>query len=175
VRQRTEESNIGFTAQVRTKDEAMPAKELMALVEPQDLIRFGLIPEFIGRLPVIALLDELDEASLVEILTEPKNALTKQYMKLFEIENVSLDFRKEALLEVAKQAIKRKSGARGLRSIMEHTLLDVMYDLPTLENVEKVTIDANTVKGDSSPLFLYAGDNKKVPSDQVDQDKAVSE
>jgi ATP-dependent Clp protease ATP-binding subunit ClpX len=171
VRQRTEESTIGFTASVRSKDEAMPAKELMNLVEPQDLIRFGLIPEFIGRLPVIALLDELDEESLVQILTEPKNALTKQYETLFDIEKVQLDFRKDALKEVARQAIKRKSGARGLRSIMEHTLLDVMYDLPSLTNVEKVSIDAQVVKGTSAPLFVYNGDEQK----KISQDKAVSE
>lgn len=179
VRQRTQESAIGFTAHVRGKDETMPAKELMKMVEPEDLIRFGLIPEFIGRLPVVALLDELDEDSLIQILTQPKNALVKQYQKLFELENVELDIREGALKEVAKQAIKRKSGARGLRSIMEHTLLDVMYDLPSAENVEKVTIDEGVVDGESKPLYVYKGDSKALGNSDdgkdVPLDKAVSE
>lgn len=171
VRQRTEESTIGFTAEVRDKEEALPAKELMEKVEPQDLIRFGLIPEFIGRLPVIALLDELDEDSLVNILTEPRNALTKQYQKLFELENATLDFRPEALHEIAKQAIKRKSGARGLRSIMEHTLLDIMYELPSINDIDSVVIDSGVVKGESKPMYVYRGNkdsltDKAVPDDE---------
>ncbi len=171
VRQRTEESTIGFTAEVRDKDASLSANELMDKVEPQDLIRFGLIPEFIGRLPVIALLDELDEDSLVNILTEPRNALTKQYQKLFELEDVQLDFRNEALHQIAKQAITRKSGARGLRSIMEHTLLDIMYELPSIEDIEKVVIDVGVVKGESKPLYVYKGNkdepkNKVVPDDE---------
>jgi ATP-dependent Clp protease ATP-binding subunit ClpX len=161
VRQRTEESTIGFTAEVRDKNESLSAKELMDKVEPQDLIKFGLIPEFIGRLPVIALLDELDEDSLVNILTEPKNALTKQYQKLFELEEVKIEFRDEALKEIARQAISRKSGARGLRSIMEHTLLDVMYELPSLENLEQVVIDEHVVRGESKPLYIYKGSEPK--------------
>lgn len=161
VRQRTEESTIGFTAEVRDKNESLSAKELMDKVEPQDLIKFGLIPEFIGRLPVIALLDELDEDSLVNILTEPKNALTKQYQKLFELEEVKIEFRDEALKEIARQAISRKSGARGLRSIMEHTLLDVMYELPSLENLEQVVIDEHVVRGESKPLYIYKGPEPK--------------
>lgn len=160
VRQRTEESTIGFTANVRDKNESLSAQELMNKVEPQDLIKFGLIPEFIGRLPVIALLDELDEESLVSILTEPKNALTKQYQKLFEIEHVKLQFCDAALIEIAKQAIQRKSGARGLRSIMEHTLLDVMYELPSIQNLEQVVIDEPAVKGESRPLYIYKGDTE---------------
>lgn len=163
VRNRTEESNIGFNAKVTAKDETMTAGELMDKVEPQDLIKFGLIPEFIGRLPVVALLDELDEASLVEILTEPKNSLTKQYAKLFELENVALEFRKGALKEIAKQAITRKSGARGLRSIMEHTLLDIMYDLPAKKNLEKVVIDVAQVTDKSEPLYIYKTDQGENP------------
>ena len=171
VRQRTEESTIGFTAEVKDKDTSLSAKELMDKVEPQDLIRFGLIPEFIGRLPVIALLDELDEDSLVNILTEPRNALTKQYQKLFELEDVSLEFRPEALHQIAKQAIKRKSGARGLRSIMEHTLLDIMYELPSIKDLDSVVIDKGVVEGESKPIYVYGGNEELITNKAVPDDK----
>ena len=127
----------------------------MRQIEPEDLIKFGLIPEFVGRLPVIAALDELNEEALVQILTEPKNALTKQYEKLFSLESVELEFRDKALEAIAKQAIKRKSGARGLRSIVEHKLLDVMYELPALTGLQKVVIDENVIIKDATPLYIY--------------------
>ena len=167
VQQRTDKTGIGFSASVRTDKNTISASELMGEVEPQDLIRFGLIPEFIGRLPVVALLDELDETALVRILTEPKNALTKQYAKLFDLEGVELDFRESALREIAKKAIFRKSGARGLRSIVEHTLLDLMYELPSMTGLKKVVIDENVIKDNTKPIYIYEGDGS--------QDRAVSE
>ncbi len=127
----------------------------MRQIEPEDLIKFGLIPEFVGRLPVIAALDELNEEALVQILTEPKNALVKQFEKLFSLESVELEFRDKALEAIAKQAIKRKSGARGLRSIVEHKLLDVMYELPALTGLQKVVIDENVIIKDATPLYIY--------------------
>ena len=130
----------------------------MSKVESQDLIRYGLIPEFVGRLPVTSVLGELDEEMLVKILSEPRNALTKQYEKLFAMENVALEFHKDALAEVAKEAINCKSGARGLRSILEHALLDVMYDLPGKQGVEKVIIDAKVIKHEGEPLYICAQD-----------------
>ena len=129
--------------------------ELLALVEPDDLVRFGLIPEFVGRLPVIATLEELDEDALVNILTEPKNALTKQYRKLFEMEECQLEFRDDALKAIARRAMERKTGARGLRTILEGILLDVMYEIPSLENVEKVVVDEAVVSGQSKPYMVY--------------------
>lgn len=169
IRQRTDKSGIGFSAEVKAKDDANASK-LMKSVEPEDLVKFGLIPEFIGRLPVISVLDELDESALIRILTEPKNALTKQYAKLFEFEGVEIDFQSEALIEIAKRAIERKSGARGLRSIVEHTLLDVMYELPSIKHLKKVIIDANVIKGSSAPIYIYESDLKQRP-----MKKAVSE
>ncbi len=161
IQQRTEKGGIGFSAEVKAIDSGGAATgELLQKVEPEDTIKFGLIPEFIGRLPVIAVLEELDEDALVKILMEPKNALTKQYKKLFELEGVEMDFRIEALREIAKQAIKRKSGARGLRSIVEHTLLDLMYELPSMAGLQKVIIDASVIKGESKPLYIYEGDKK---------------
>jgi len=157
VQQRTDKSGIGFSATVKDR-ETTPASELIDQVEPQDLIKFGLIPEFIGRLPVLALLDELDEAALVRILTEPKNALTKQYKKLFGLEGVELDFRENALDAIAKKAITRKSGARGLRSIVEHTLMDLMYELPTMSGLKKVVIDENVINENAKPIYIYEGD-----------------
>ena len=157
VQHRTDKSSIGFSAAVKDST-TMSASQLVSKVEPQDLIRFGLIPEFIGRLPVTALLDELDEDALVRILTEPKNALTKQYSKLFELEGVELDFRDNALRAVAKKAIKRKSGARGLRSIVEHTLLDLMYELPSMTGLKKVVIDENVIKENAKPIYIYESD-----------------
>jgi ATP-dependent Clp protease ATP-binding subunit ClpX len=148
-------SSIGFGAMVKDP-EARRTGEILKEVEPDDLMKFGLIPEFIGRLPVIATLEDLDEATLVKILTEPKNALVKQYQRLFEMENVSLTFTEEALFCVAKKAIVRKTGARGLRSILEGILLDTMFDLPTMQGVEEVVINGEVVEGRVVPLFIYA-------------------
>jgi ATP-dependent Clp protease ATP-binding subunit ClpX len=159
IRRRGNETSIGFTAKVKSKDETNSA-ELVKGVEPEDLVKYGLIPEFIGRLPVVAVLDELDEAALISILTEPRNALTKQYAKLFELEGVDIDFRTQALKEIAKRAIERKSGARGLRSIVEHTLLDLMYELPSMANLKKVVIDENVIKEKSQPIYIYENDQE---------------
>lgn len=165
IQQRTDKTGIGFAAQVKPKDLGEHSS-LMQQAEPEDLIKFGLIPEFVGRLPVIAVLDELDEASLVRILREPRNALTKQYCKLFEIEGVELVFRDSALEQVAQNAIKRKSGARGLRSIVEQTLLDLMYELPSMAGLKKVVIDENVVNGDADPIYIYENDqSSKVASE----------
>ncbi|SDS40677.1 ATP-dependent Clp protease ATP-binding subunit ClpX [Halopseudomonas xinjiangensis] len=155
IRDRSEKSGIGFNAAVRSKDEGKKVGEALKDVEPEDLVRFGLIPEFVGRLPVIATLDELDEAALMQILTEPKNSLTKQYAKLFEMEDVELEFRADALKAVAHKALERKTGARGLRSILENVLLDTMYEIPSAEHVSKVVIDENVINGDSQPLMIY--------------------
>ena len=127
----------------------------MKLLEPEDLIKYGLIPEFIGRMPIIATLDDLDEKSLIKILKEPKNSLIKQYKRLFEFEEVELEFKEEAISEIAKKAISKKTGARGLRSILENILLKTMFELPDMENVIKVTIDKGAVKGDTEPLITY--------------------
>jgi ATP-dependent Clp protease ATP-binding subunit ClpX len=147
-------SSIGFGAQVKDFKE-QPLSETMKLLEPEDLIKYGLIPEFIGRMPIIATLDDLDEKSLVKILNEPKNSLIKQYQRLFEFEEVELEFQDEAILEIAKKAISKKTGARGLRSILENILLKTMFELPDMENVIKVTIDNATVKGKSEPIVTY--------------------
>ena len=136
--------------------------ESLRAVEPDDLVKFGLIPEFVGRLPVIATLDELDEAALVQILTEPKNALTKQYGKLFEMEGVELEFRPDALKSVAHKALERKTGARGLRSILEGILLDTMYEIPSQSDVSKVVIDESVIEGTSKPLLIY--ENSELPA-----------
>jgi len=157
---RTDKSGIGFVAQVRSKKDKKALNDIIANVEPEDLIKYGLIPEFIGRLPVIATLEELDEQALINILTEPKNALTKQYAKLFEMEGIGLEFRKEALKAVAKKALERKTGARGLRSILEQILLNTMYDLPSMENVSKIVIDEGFINGDSGPLLIYENPEK---------------
>lgn len=148
-------SGIGFGAEVKGQDDKATLTELFTQVEPDDLMKFGLIPEFIGRLPVIAPLAELDEEALIQILTEPKNALTKQYQALFGLENVTLEFTREALVSMAKKAIERKTGARGLRSIVEGLLLDTMYDLPSIENLEKVIIDENTVVDNEPPQMIF--------------------
>ena len=131
--------------------------KVLADVEPADLVRFGLIPEFVGRLPVIATLDELDEAALVKILTEPKNAVTKQFRKLFEMEGAELEFRPEALQAIARKALKRKTGARGLRTILEQVLLDTMYELPSLDHVSKVVVDDAVIEGQAEPYLIYRG------------------
>ena len=148
-------TGIGFGADVKSKNARATLSENFAKVEPEDLIKYGLIPEFIGRLPVVATLTELDEAALIQILKEPKNALTKQYAALFDLEGVELEFRDDALNAIARKAMERKTGARGLRSIVEAVLLDTMYDLPSLEGVSKVVIDETVIKGDSAPLMIY--------------------
>lgn len=155
ISDRSEKSGIGFSAEVRSKRERQNVGEILRGVEPQDLIKYGLIPEFVGRLPVVSVLDELDETSLISVLMEPKNALTKQYKTLFEMEGVELDFRKEALTSIAKKAIDRKSGARGLRSILEKVLLETMYKLPSMDGVKKVVIDKGAIEGENEPLFIY--------------------
>ncbi|MFQ2316887.1 ATP-dependent protease ATP-binding subunit ClpX [Aeromonas caviae] len=148
-------TGIGFGADVKSKNAKATLSENFAKVEPEDLIKYGLIPEFIGRLPVVATLTELDEAALIQILKEPKNALTKQYAALFALEEVELEFRDDALNAIARKAMERKTGARGLRSIVEAVLLDTMYDLPSLKGVSKVVIDETVIKGDSAPLMIY--------------------
>ncbi|MFK0569793.1 ATP-dependent Clp protease ATP-binding subunit ClpX [Endozoicomonas sp.] len=152
---RTDKSSIGFSAEVKSKEDKKDIGETFKEVEPEDLVKFGLIPEFVGRLPVIATLEELDEEALVRILIEPKNALTKQYSKLFDMEEVEVDFREDALQAVAKKAMERKTGARGLRSILEAVLLDSMYEIPSDSRISKVVIDASVINGDSEPLLIY--------------------
>jgi len=147
-------SSIGFGAKVKNYKE-QPLSEIMKLLEPEDLIKYGLIPEFIGRMPIIATLNDLDEKSLVKILKEPKNSLIKQYQRLFEFEDVELEFKDDAILEIAKKAISKKTGARGLRSILENILLKTMFELPDMENVIKVTVDKAAVKGASEPIVTY--------------------
>ena len=156
IQARSEKGGIGFGATVQSKQSSKAAGERLKDVEPEDLIKFGLIPELIGRLPVVATLEELDEAALVQILVEPRNALVKQYQRLFAMEGVELEIRPAALTAIARKALERKTGARGLRSIMEQILLDTMYELPGMENVSKVVIDENTVNGDSKPLLIYS-------------------
>jgi ATP-dependent Clp protease ATP-binding subunit ClpX len=155
---RSEKSGIGFNATVRSLEETRNTGEIFKEVEPEDLIKFGLIPELIGRLPVIASLEELSEDALIQILTEPKNALTKQYQKLFDMEGVSLEFRADSLTATAKKAMERKTGARGLRSILENVLLETMYDLPSIEGVAKVVVDEKTITEDKKPLIVYKTD-----------------
>ncbi|HET7396295.1 MAG TPA: ATP-dependent Clp protease ATP-binding subunit ClpX [Gammaproteobacteria bacterium] len=160
IRHRTEKSGIGFMAEVKGQSEIKNVGEVLHDVEPEDLIRFGLIPEFVGRLPVVATLDELDESALVRILTEPKNAITKQYQKLFDMEGCELEFREDALRTAARKAMERKTGARGLRTIMEHVLLDTMYELPSMEHVSKVVIDEAVIGGDTRPYIIYERETK---------------
>jgi len=156
IKQRSEKGGIGFGAQVNSKADTKVIGDVIKDVEPEDLIKFGLIPEFIGRLPVVATLESLSEDALVQILTEPKNALTKQYIKLFAMEDVSLEFRPSALRLIAKKALERKTGARGLRSIMEHVLLDTMYELPSIKNLEKVVIDDGVIEQSNKPILLLS-------------------
>ncbi|KUJ75243.1 ATP-dependent Clp protease ATP-binding subunit ClpX [Thiomicrospira sp. XS5] len=163
IEQRTDKNTgIGFSAEVKSQDSKASLSERFQGIEPEDLVKFGLIPEFVGRLPVVAALEELDEKALIQILTEPKNALIKQYQKMFELEGVELQFRKDALMEIAKMAIERKTGARGLRSILEKTLLDTMYDLPSMQNVEKVVINKAVIKGTKKPMLMYQESDEKV-------------
>ena len=164
IRDRSEKSSIGFGAEVKAKRKSSEVGHVLKSVEPEDLIKFGLIPEFVGRMPVVATLEELDEGALIQILTEPKNALVKQYKKMFDLEGAELDIRKDGLAAIARKSLERKTGARGLRSIIENVLLDVMYELPSLENVEKVVVDESTVVGQSKPLLIYS--DKDVESQQ---------
>ena len=161
IMQRSDKTGIGFDAQVQSKEER-DASEVLPQTEPEDLIKFGLIPELIGRLPVVATLAKLDEAALMQILVEPKNALVKQYQKLLAMEGVELEIRPAALTAIARKAIRRKTGARGLRSILEQSLMDVMYDLPNYKGVQKVVIDENTITGDAPPLLMYEEQQPKV-------------
>jgi len=168
IKDRSEKGGIGFSADVKTKDEDSQFGKVIADVEPEDLIKYGLIPEFIGRLPVVTTLEELDEEALIKILTEPKNAITKQYQKMFEIEGCEIEFRQDSLKAVAVKAMQRKTGARGLRTILENTLLDIMYDLPAMENVSKVVVDAAVIDGDAQPYILYeGGEMQRAASDQA--------
>jgi len=163
---RSEKGGIGFGASVKSKDKEDLFGEVISKVEPEDLIKYGLIPEFVGRLPVVATLEELDEDALVKILTEPKNAITKQYQKMFEIEGCEIEFRPDSLNAVAIKAMDRKTGARGLRTILENTLLDIMYDLPAMENVSKIVVDAAVIEGNAQPYVIYeGGEMQRVASD----------
>ncbi len=155
IRDRSEKAGIGFSATIQSKDDKRSLSDTLAAIEPEDLIKFGLIPEFVGRLPMVATLSELSEDALVKILTEPKNALTKQYKSLFEMEGAELEFRDDALVEVAKKSMQRKTGARGLRSILEQVLLNTMYELPAKDNVSKVVVNKEVITGDSEPLIIY--------------------
>ncbi|MDH4149996.1 MAG: ATP-dependent Clp protease ATP-binding subunit ClpX [Betaproteobacteria bacterium] len=166
IRARSEKSGIGFGADVRSKDNGKDIAMVLRDVQPEDLIKFGLIPEFVGRLPVVATLSELDETALIEILTQPKNALLKQFQKMFSMEGVELEVREAALRAIARKALARKTGARGLRSILEHTLLNTMFDLPSLENVVKVAVDEATITSDAPPLLIYS-DQPKVAGSTV--------
>jgi ATP-dependent Clp protease ATP-binding subunit ClpX len=162
IRSRNEQGGIGFGAEVKSRD-TKDVSEALRLVEPEDLIKYGLIPEFVGRLPVVATLHELSEDALIEILIEPKNALIKQYQKLFSMEGVELEVRPPALQAIARKALKRKTGARGLRSILEGALLDIMYELPNMENVSKVVVDEGMIESNGKPILIYA-DQPKVAS-----------
>ena len=164
IHQRLDKGGIGFGAEVKSKSDSKALNDTYRQLEPDDLVRFGLIPEFIGRLPVAAVLDELDEKALISILRDPKNALVKQYQKLFQMEGVSLEFREDALYTVAKRAKDRKTGARGLRTIIEKILIDTMYDLPSMQNVSKVVVDEAVAKGDAKPIIVY--ENKEVQAKQ---------
>ena len=167
IQERTDKGGIGFTAQVTNKEAKVETAKMLKRLEPEDLVKYGLIPEFVGRLPVMATLEELDKKALVRILTEPKNALTKQYARLLDMENVEVDFRTDSLAEIANQAMERKTGARGLRSILESVLLNTMYEVPSDSTITKVVIDAGVIRGEIEPLLLY--ENSKT---DVDKEKA---
>ena len=160
IQERSEKSGIGFGADIKSKTEQDSMSLFLKDLEPEDLIKYGLIPEFVGRLPVVATLEELDEDALVTILTQPKNALNKQYGKLFELEGVELEIREDALVAVAHKAMDRKTGARGLRSILEKALLETMFELPSLDNVKKVTVDQSVIEEGAKPLYVYADDTR---------------
>ena len=160
---RTQKSGIGFTSEVRSQEARAHGSDLFHDVEPEDLIKFGLIPEFVGRLPVVATLDELDEPALISILTEPKNALTKQYKRLFDMEGAELEFREDALRAVATRAMQRRTGARGLRTILENVLLETMYELPSMRNVAKVVVDETVIEGSTKPYIVYKSEDETQP------------
>ncbi len=165
IQNRTDRSGMGFGANVHSTTDRRVLNDMLHEVEPEDLIKYGLIPEFVGRMPVVAVLDELDTDALVKILMEPKNALVKQYQKLLAMEGVELEFREHALQAIAKKALERRTGARGLRSIIEQSLLDIMFDLPSLANVQKVVVDDAAITGDGKPLLIYS-DQPKVAGGQ---------
>ncbi len=165
IQQRSESTGIGFAAEIRSKAKHTNVGKVLADVEPEDLVKFGLIPEFVGRLPVVATLEELDESALVKILTEPKNAIVKQFKRMFEMEGTELEFRPDALLAVARKALKRKTGARGLRTIIESVLLDTMYELPSLEHVSKVVVDEAVINGNAEPYLIYRGIQSRAASE----------
>jgi ATP-dependent Clp protease ATP-binding subunit ClpX len=167
IERRSARGGIGFAAEVKSPSERPQGTDLFKDVEPEDLIKFGLIPEFVGRLPVVATLEELDEAALITILTQPRNALTKQYARLFEMEGVELEFREDGLLAIARKAMQRKTGARGLRTILENVLLDIMYDLPSMKNVQKVVLDETVIAGDSKPYIVYQSAEEQVVEPEV--------
>ena len=158
-------SGMGFGAEVKSKESKQAVSQLFKQVEPEDLVKYGLIPEFIGRLPVVTSLEELNEEALIQILKEPKNAITKQYGALFAMEDTELEFREDALFAIAKKAMQRKTGARGLRSIVEAVLLETMYDLPSMDNVSKVVIDETVIRGESKPILIYDNADKKAASE----------
>jgi ATP-dependent Clp protease ATP-binding subunit ClpX len=170
IRDRSDKSGIGFSAEMRSVEQQKNVGEALQDVEPEDLVKYGLIPEFVGRLPMIATLNELDEEALVKILTEPKNSLTKQYAKLFEMEGVEIQFRTDALKAIARKAQERKTGARGLRSIMEAVLLDTMYNIPSQNGVTKVVIDEAVINGESDPLLMYESVDESLPNKTVNTD-----
>lgn len=165
IKARSEKGGIGFSAEVKTKDESKNVGQLFAEVESEDLIKYGLIPEFVGRLPVIATLDELDEKALMQILTEPKNALIKQYKHLFEMEGADLEFREDSLIAIARKAMERKTGARGLRTIVENVLLNTMYEIPSADNISKVVVDEGVILGHSEPYLVYETEKKKASAE----------
>jgi ATP-dependent Clp protease ATP-binding subunit ClpX len=165
IKDRSEKGGIGFSANIKTKDESKNIGQLFAEVEAEDLIKYGLIPEFVGRLPVVATLEELDENALVQILTEPKNALIKQYKHLFEMEGAELEFRDDSLIAIARKAMERKTGARGLRTIVENVLLNTMYELPSADNICKVVVDGGVILGESEPILVYETEKKKASAE----------
>jgi ATP-dependent Clp protease ATP-binding subunit ClpX len=165
IKARSEKGGIGFSAEVKSKDDTQNVGQLFAQVESDYLIKYGLIPEFVGRLPVVATLEELDERALVQILTEPKNALIKQYQHLFEMEGAELEFRSDSLSAIAQKAMERKTGARGLRTIVENVLLNTMYELPSAENISKVVVDGSVISGESEPILVYETDIKKASAE----------
>ena len=169
IRNRSEKGGIGFSAEVKGKNERSNIGDLLQALEPEDLVQYGLIPEFVGRLPVIATLEELDSDALVEILTEPKNSLTKQYGKLFEMENVLVDFREDGLRAIAEKAMERKTGARGLRSILESVLLDSMYNIPSRDDIAKVVIDESVILGESEPLLVYQNSERPLAAASTEE------
>jgi ATP-dependent Clp protease ATP-binding subunit ClpX len=167
IQNRTTKTGIGFVAEVKSEKEKNDLESNLNKIEPEDLVNYGLIPEFVGRLPVLATLHELDEDALVRILLEPKNALTKQYIKLFEMEGVDLNFRDDAVSEIASRAIKRKTGARGLRTILEELLLDTMFDLPSSETAKKVVLDASVVNGENDPYIIHETEQKDTKKNSI--------